>query len=458
MRKLRLSAKFKGCKGNLREIHRKMRFHKTILLLIVAAGIHAGVQAQQPFTLQNAIDTALKNNFDIRISKNNLEIAKINNSFGMAGGLPYVTASAGDNLSNTNTSQQLRDGTDLNIENQGENSVNAAIDAGVILFNGFRVMAAKERLEMLQNLGEIQLNQQIQSTMADIMITYFDIVRQQNYLKTIQHSLEVSKQKLGIVNVRSKVGMADAVDLLQAQTDVNSAEQQLALQNLVIEQNKADLLQLIGAKKFFLIDVTDTIVVDSSLELASILNFLEKNPQLLSAEQQVLIDKQLVKEVSSQRYPSVKLNAGYNFFQSDWNKSDLRMNRIYGPVAGITLQVPVFNGFIYKNQRDIAKIQVDNSIIQQESLISSLTTQATQLYRSYSTTLNQIESQQQNFEMTRQLVDVVMKQFNHGQATILDVKAAQTSFENAAFLLANLKYSAKVAEIELKQLTYTLVF
>jgi outer membrane protein TolC len=252
--------------------------------------------------------------------------------------------------------------------------------------------------------------------------------------------------------------MADAVDLLQAQTDVNSAEQQLSLQNLVIEQNKADLLQLIGAKKFFLMEVTDTILVDSSLELASLLNFLERNPQLLSAEQQILIDKQLVKEISAQRYPSVKLNAGYDFFQSDWNKDDLRMNRIYGPVAGITIQVPVFNGFIYKTQKDIAKIRVDNSIIQQESLISSLTTQTTQLYRSYSTTLNQIVSQQQNFEMTRKLVEVVLEKFNHGQATILDVKAAQASFENAAFLLANLKYSAKVAEIELKHLTFSLVF
>jgi outer membrane protein TolC len=252
--------------------------------------------------------------------------------------------------------------------------------------------------------------------------------------------------------------MADAVDLLQAQTDVNSAEQQLAMQNLVIEQNKADLLLLIGVKKYFLIDVTDTIVVDSSLELASVINFLKRNPQLLSAEQQVLIDKQLVKEVSAQRYPSVKLNAGYDYFQSDWNKGDLRMNRIYGPVAGITLQVPVFNGFIYKTQKDIAKIKMDNSMIQKESLINSLNTQATQLYRSYSTTLNQIESQQQNFEMTSNLVEVVLKKFNHGQATILDVKAAQTSFENAAFLLANLKYSAKVSEIQLKQLTYSLVY
>jgi outer membrane protein TolC len=91
-----------------------------------------------------------------------------------------------------------------------------------------------------------------------------------------------------------------------------------------------------------------------------------------------------------------------------------------------------------------------------ESLQNSLTTQAIKTYRTYSTTLQQIELQQKNFEMTKQLVEVVMQQFHVSQATILDVRAAQTSFENAAYLLVNLLYSAKVAEIELKQLTYSL--
>lgn len=88
--------------------------------------------------------------------------------------------------------------------------------------------------------------------------------------------------------------------------------------------------------------------------------------------------------------------------------------------------------------------------------MNSLTTQATKTYRTYYTTIQQIESQRKNFEMTKQLVDVVMQQFHVSQATILDVRAAQTSFETAAYLLVNLLYSAKVAEIELKQLTYSL--
>jgi len=50
------------------------------------------------------------------------------------------------------------------------------------------------------------------------------------------------------------------------------------------------------------------------------------------------------------------------------------------------------------------------------------------------------------------LVDLVMQNFQHGQATILEVKAAQASYESAAYQLINFQYAGKSAEIELKQM------
>ena len=412
--------------------------------------------SQHQLTLRNAIDTALRNNLDIRMAENDADIARINNTYGNAGGLPVVTANAGDNISGTSSNQKFDDGTSTSISNKGENALNAGVSAGIVLFNGFKVTATKERLNRLQNLSEIQLNQQVQNIIADVMVSWYDIIRQQNYLKIIQSSLDVSKQKLDIVNVKNSVGMADAVVILQAQSDVNTAEQLLELQKMALEQNKADLLLLMNAKKVFPFAIADSIIVDKTLQLDSILNNLKRNPEYLSAEQQILIDQQVLKEVTSQRYPSVKLNAGYDFYQANLNKGTMTMNQYYGPSAGVSLQVPIFNGGIYKTQQDVARIRVENSTLDKENLYNSLNTQATKLYRSYSTTLQQIDKQWDNFNMTRKLVDVVLQNFNYSQATILDVKTAQSSFENSAYLLVNLLYSAKVSEIELKRLTYSL--
>lgn len=425
-------------------------------LVILVLTLPALVKAQQVFTLQNAIDTALRNNFDIRLAKNDLDIARKSNTYGMAGGLPTVSANAGDNASLTNINQHLSNGIKTSVTNQGENSVTAGLSAGITLFNGFKIVATKERLNQLQQLGELQLNQQVQNTMANVMILYYDIIRQQNYLKIIQNSLEVSRQKLEIVEVKNKVGMADAVEILQSQTDVNSAQQQLEMQKMVIEQNKSDLLLLISSRSKNAVVITDSIVVDPTLQLDPVIQNLDRNPQYLSAMKQIAINEQLVKEVSAQRYPSVKLNAGYDFYQANLNKATLTLNQNYGPSAGISLQVPIFNGNMYKTQKELAQIRVDNSKLEKEQLQSSLSTQAVKLYRSYATALSQIKSQEQNYELSKKLVDVVLQQFHVSQATILDVKAAQSSFENAAYLLVNLQYSAKVAEIELKQLSYSL--
>jgi len=412
--------------------------------------------AQQILTLKNAIDSALKNNFDIQIAKNNTEISKVSNTYGMAGGLPALNAGVSGNGSISNIDQKYSSGTETNLSGVNENSLNAGITASMTLFNGFKITATKERLNCLQKESEILLNQQIQNTMVAVMAKYYDIIRQESYLKIIQNSLDVSNKKQEIINEKNKVGMANAVDLLQAQTDVYTAEQSVKLQALVIEQDKADLLLLMSAKTNVLISIEDSIAIDHSLQLDSIISYLDRNPQYLSAEQEIKIDEQIVKEISAQRFPSIKINTAYDFVQTNNSAGSLLMNQNYGPSEGVKLQKPIFNGNIYKTQKDVAKLNVNNSKLQKESLLYTLSTNATKTYLSYSTTLQQINSQQKNYELTKKLVDVVMKNFQLNQATILDVKAAQTSFENTAYFLVNLQYAAKIAEIELKQLVYKL--
>jgi outer membrane protein len=71
-------------------------------------------------------------------------------------------------------------------------------------------------------------------------------------------------------------------------------------------------------------------------------------------------------------------------------------------------------------------------------------------------TLQQLNSQQTNYELSQKLVNIILQKFQLNQSTILDIKAAQSSFENAGYLLVNLQYAAKIAEIELKRLVYKL--
>jgi len=414
-------------------------------------------QSQQ-LNLQAAIDTALKNNFDIRIAKKNSEIGKINNTYGVAGGLPTIEGNASDEGALSDVYQKLNSGTINSEDNGTSNSVDAGITASMTLFNGFRIVATKERLSCLQKQSELLLNEQIQNTIGAVMMQYYDIIRQESYLRIIKNSLDVSQKKLDIINERDKVGMANAMDILQAQMDVNSAKQDIKLQQLVVDQDIASLLLLISAKHYTPYKISDTIVVDSTIILDSISNYLVRNPQYLSAEQSVKIDQQIIKETAALRYPSLKMNAGYDYSLTNSSYGTLLTNRINGPSAGLTLQIPIFNGNAYRVKQKTAEFDLANANLEKESLLTTLKSSAITTYLAYSTALKQLQSQKINYQLSNKLVEVVLNNFQVRQATILDVKAAQTTYENASYLLVNLQYSAKVAEIKLKQLVYNLKY
>ena len=412
--------------------------------------------AQPTITLKNAIDTTLSNSFDIQIAGNNVEISKVNNSFGMAGGLPSINASVTDNQSVTDVNQKLNSGADIKKSSANGNTMNSSITAGMVLFNGFKVFATKERLSRLQKQSELQFNLQVQNSIAAVMAKYYDIIRQKEYFKIMQNSLDVSQKKLDIINERKSVGMANDADYLQALIDVNTAQQALKSQQLVVDQTKMDLLQLMSRKKYYPYVVDDSITVDTSIQQNSILSFLNQNPQYLSAEQQIKINEQVIREVNALRYPSLKINTGYNLNRTQSDAGLTLLNQNYGPYAGLTLQIPLYNGNAYKIQKETAVLNLNNAKLQQESLLNLLTVDAIKTFDAYSTTLQQLESQQTNIEFSRKLIYVVMQRFQVNQATILDVKAAQASYESTGYQLVNLKFAAKISEIELKRLMYQL--
>jgi outer membrane protein TolC len=432
-----------------------MNWMKKIIVTLVLL-LPLWVCAQTVISLKSAIDTTLSNSFNVKLAENNLQISKINNTRGVAGALPSVNITVNDNQNVTDVYQKLNSGVEIKRSSANANNMTSNITAGIVLFNGFKIVATKNRLEHLQALGELQLNSQVQNSLATVMTAYYDVVRQQEYLTIIRTSLDVSRQKLEIVTARRNVGMANDADYFQAQIDVNSSEQSLKAQQLQVDQAKTDLLQIMSGSNYYPFVIQDTIQVDRTVDLNSITSFLTQNPQYLSAEQQVRVNEQIVKEVAALRYPSLRLSTGYNFNRSQSSAGLTLMNRSTGPFVGLNLQVPIYNGNVSRVQKKTALINVDNAELQKDELLNAMTSDAVRLHQSYSTSLSQLDSQLKAIDMSGKLVDLVMKRFQVSEATILEVKAAQASYEATAYQLVNLNYAAKIAEIELKRLMFQL--
>ncbi|HMU70751.1 MAG TPA: TolC family protein, partial [Chitinophagales bacterium] len=77
-----------------------------IFLVAVLLSVSAFVQAQE-MSLQDAIQLALQNNYDIRIARSQQDIAASQNTAGNAGLLPSISASAGYSAELLNSEQQF---------------------------------------------------------------------------------------------------------------------------------------------------------------------------------------------------------------------------------------------------------------------------------------------------------------------------------------------------------------
>ena len=415
--------------------------------------------AQQRITLKDAIETALKNSYEIKLVENTSEIAKNNNDFGVAGALPTITATANDNKTASTIQQKFADPT-RNTTKPGVsgNTVNGGVTAAITIFNGYRIQTTKERLAILETQSNSFLQTQIQNTTATVMQQYYNIVRQQAYLNTIEKSIEASQQRLDIVKAKQKLGVANEADFLQSNLDLNALLQAKQNQLLVIDQAKDDLLNTMVMPAGSAINISDSIFVDRNLNFKDIESKSLLNPSLQSVEQQIKINQLIEKETRALMYPTLRASTGYNYNSSQSEAGFSLLNETYGLFFGVNLSIPLYAGGASKKIVKNAKINTASANMQYQNAVTKMSTNVTKTFQAYQTSLKQLPTETENYNMSQSLLNLVMQKFQLGQATIVDVKQAQQSFENAGFRLVSLVYTAKVAELELKRMSNQLTF
>ena len=406
----------------------------------------------QTLTLPEAVSIALKNNLDIEVLRNNVQIADINNHISVAGGLPLVTATINDNESRTNVNQKLNTGVEIKRDGASANQLNSNATATMLLYNGYRVKAVKKRLEQVELQSLQFVNTQVQNTIAAVMTKYYDVIRQQAYTRTIDQSIDVAQKRLDIVKAQQSVGMANNADLFQSQIDLNTLYQTKQSQQLIIEQAKTDLLLLMNVRPDTMVTIRDTIIVERGIVLEDIMKNLNRNAELMAAEYQIRIAEQLIKETTALRYPSLRVNTGYNYNRNQQAAGLTLLNQTSGPFIGLSLGIPIYNGGVFKRQEKIAGINAKNAALQKSILLRNFSSAAVRTYQAYTMNLQQLDDQKKIVDLAKQLLSLALQRFQLRQATIVEVRQAQESFENAGLTMTNLSFAAKAAEIELLRL------
>lgn len=423
-----------------------MRFLYPLLLLCTAS---PSLNAQTLLSLSDALSQAMDKNFDIQITHNEVIAAQANDYYGNANEHPFYTLTASENGQLTGVNQKLASGNEISRVGVPAHAFATQFGVAYPIFNRFRVSATKGRIREQINATNHRAAAQIQNTVAQVSSRYYDIVRQQKLLKSLQKTLDVSEKRLELVKVRQSVGMANNSDLYLAELDLNARKQEILTQDLALRQNKTELNTLLARDKKIDFSVSDTIILTENLAYEELLASAKKNPDVMLAESQVKTMDWMEKEIHAQRLPTARLSAGLAASISNTTAGFILQNASYGPFVGANISVPLFNKKVFDTQEQIVSLQRNTRQIQVNNLQNTIEGNMYRTWQAYQTFQERIVAETANIKTAQQYLDIIFQRYTLNQSNAIDLREAQRSYEEASFRLTTVQYAAKVAEIEL---------
>jgi outer membrane protein TolC len=433
-----------------------MKFSKIVGLFILGMALSYNSRAQDApmLTLKDAVEIALKNNYNIQLAQNNNTIAQNNVTPGNAGILPVVSADITTNNSRQSITQTRSDNSVNRLPNVKNSNISYGPSLNWTIFDGFSMFANYDQLKQLKQLSDVMLRDTILNTTVNVIATYYDLINQNEQIKAQKGAIDISRTQLRYANDKFGVGRASRLDVLNAQVNLNTDTATLLDLAQQFKSSKIRMNQLLVRDLQTDFTVADTIVVDENLKLADIINNAQtQNPAILSAQiNQRLADINL-KQVKATRYPVVGLNSGYTWTNSKTPAGFTRTQDAHGFNYGLTASINIFNGFNQWRRERNAKLQIDNAAIDAKQVQLNVDAQVNNLFVNYLSGLDLIKLGQANVEIARKNLDISLEKYKLGNITPLEIREAQRNYLSAQSAFFAAQYQSKIAEIALKQIT-----
>jgi outer membrane protein TolC len=419
--------------------------------------IYTQAFSQQVFTLENAIDRAMSNNFSVRIARNASEIKNNDATAGNAGMLPQVDANGAYTSSTNSTKQEYSNGTEVNKDGAKQTLLSASVTLDWVLFDGMRMLATYDKLKTLSEQGKIDLKVQMEQVIEEVYKTYYGVVRESQLLKALQESFTFYQDRLSIAEKKYNIGTSSKLDFLQSKVDMNAQQAAILQQRENLTEARTELNRLLAFPVDSSYSVADTIVINYNPDYATLKGNLSNNFLLQSIEKNISISNYSLKEIRGQRFPVISGNAGYLFSDSKNDVGFFSRNQNTGLLFGITARWNLFNGFNTSRQIKNAKLFLLNSQLQFDQATHSLSADLIIAFEHFKNSGERLKLEEDNIGYARENASVYIESFRLGSANALQVKQSQESLNTALARLVNARCDAKIAEVVLMRLTGQLV-
>ncbi|HOZ82892.1 MAG TPA: TolC family protein [Bacteroidia bacterium] len=428
-----------------------------VRLTVLICFFFVQAQCQQVFTLQQAIEKALNDNFSIRIARNQSEILNNNATLGNAGMLPQVNLNGSYVKANNNVVQELSNGTSTEKQNAGQSTIAGSAVLEWVLFDGLTMFSEYNKNSALSKQGKEQLKANIEDVIENVSKSYFTVVKEKLLLSSINETLKFYADRLQIADSKYKIGSASKLDYLQSKVDYNAMLSQKLNKETDVNNAMVELNRLLQYSADTLLQTEDTITFVTMPAMNDLITGLQQNTAMQVSKLNVEVNRLQLNSIKGLRLPVITGLAGYYYNENRNDAGLFSLNRTNGPQFGITARYNLFNGFNNSRQISNTKLNYINSQIEFQQTRTNQIADLNNTWNAFQKSQEILNLETENTAAARENASVYLASYRLGSANLLQLNQSQESLYDALVRLVNAQYVNKTTEIHLLRLAGKLI-
>ncbi|WP_196935144.1 TolC family protein [Sphingobacterium hungaricum] len=385
-------------------------------------------------TLAECIAIAVANNPLLQQNNLNNKRNDVNYRQAWQNQLPLLDATFGHGYSQGKTI----DPTTNQFVQQNITSGNQNVNAGLILFDGMRILNDVRMKASAKTAGRLEYEGQINALKLDVIEAYIQVLTAQDMLDLNKQQLELTKEQLRrseVLNLEGAIAPADYYDV-KGQYSLELNNQQLVKQQLYT--NKLNLANLLNCSEEDLGNLENLpFVAQSQNEYSDWKNLYSQAgsilPEFKALEWRIKEAEQGIRVSKASYYPQLSVGAGLysNYSNSGQGNYFNQIQDNLGRSLSFNLSIPIFSRFITKNQVNLSKITLKEMELEKDAQLNNLRKNTSQAIFDLKIAEEQVKNLNEQEKSYAEFFRISQVQFDAGANNSVDYLSAKNKWDNS---------------------------
>lgn len=418
----------------------------------------SSASAQKVMSLKECLTVGIENNLSLKSSRNQVTKGKHNISENRARLLPQINFAAGFN-DNFTPPVSVTDGTaygkQYNVTKTLQYNSSASLQLQMPLYSQ-TALTAVEISKTLDNINQLSYEKAREDIIMQIAKLYYLIQNTTEQITIISDNLKRFEELRNFAQAFYDNQMALAVDLKRINVRIESTDVSLANAKAMLREQYNMLKYALDYPADEDIQVEVKRVDDIEMASQTGLNTNLYELQLMRTQEK--LSEQQVKLAKDAYLPTLALTGNFTFTAytdkfKNWFHSGESNHWYDSNGLGISLRVPVFDGFEKRSKIRKAKIDADNARIAYENTLKNLQTQYSNAINDQLNNERNYRKQRDNYRLAEDIYKVTMDRYREGVTSMVEVLQDEMSMSEAQNNYLTAHYNYEVSNLSVLKLT-----